>query len=387
MARPTKHYGKWRIRWKNALGKRLSATFPTRDAAIEALARRTLESGNSQSAPYAAHDDSHTFEDLCTYWIENRCDLKRSAKSDRSMIRVHLLPALGSLILRDIGARELDALRKRMKSLRPKTQHNIFTLLITLLKLAIELKWLREAPKVKKPQVRLFSSNYAFIRSKEDIHHLLATAMTADIELYDLYSTAIHTGMRLGELAGLQWEDVDLEKRLITVKHSFDGPTKSGDVRHVPILDPIHPVLLRRSHARRSKLVFPNRTGVMHQPSARVFQEAFQKIVRKSGISASAGGHRLVFHSLRHTFASHWMMAGGDIFKLQRILGHSALAMTQRYSHLAPDAFKEDFSRLGAPALHEAPFLLKAEISTARLSLQSAEIAHLDSELAESAIS
>jgi site-specific recombinase XerD len=50
------------------------------------------------------------------------------------------------------------------------------------------------------------------------------------------------------------------------------------------------------------------------------------------------------FHDLRHTFASHWVTKGGDLFKLQKILGHQ----TMRYAHLAPDAFKEDWSRFGA---------------------------------------
>ncbi len=51
-------------------------------------------------------------------------------------------------------------------------------------------------------------------------------------------------------------------------------------------------------------------------------------------------------HDLRHTFASHWVMKGGDLFKLQKILGHKTVQMTMRYAHLAPHAFAEDFKRL-----------------------------------------
>lgn len=56
----------------------------------------------------------------------------------------------------------------------------------------------------------------------------------------------------------------------------------------------------------------------------------------------------LVFHDTRHTFASHWMMKGGDIFRLQKILGHKSMQMTQRYAHLAPAVFAGDHGRLGA---------------------------------------
>ena len=57
----------------------------------------------------------------------------------------------------------------------------------------------------------------------------------------------------------------------------------------------------------------------------------------------------LVFHSLRHTFASHWVMNGGDLFKLQRIGGWRSQAMVQRYAHLAPDAFIEDYALFQSP--------------------------------------
>lgn len=49
---------------------------------------------------------------------------------------------------------------------------------------------------------------------------------------------------------------------------------------------------------------------------------------------------------LRHTFASHWVMTGGDLFKLQKILGHATVQMTMRYSHLVPSAFEADYGRL-----------------------------------------
>jgi Phage integrase family len=55
----------------------------------------------------------------------------------------------------------------------------------------------------------------------------------------------------------------------------------------------------------------------------------------------------MVFHDLRHSFASHWVARGGDLFKLQKILGHKTVQMTMRYAHLAPAAFRDDWNRLG----------------------------------------
>jgi hypothetical protein len=61
--------------------------------------------------------------------------------------------------------------------------------------------------------------------------------------VFALYATAVFTGMRAGELGGLRWDDVDFDKRLVTVQRSFDGPIKAGDIRYVPILDALLPVL------------------------------------------------------------------------------------------------------------------------------------------------
>jgi len=166
-----------------------------------------------------------------------------------------------------------------------------------------------------------------------------------------LYATAIYTGMRAGELAGLRREDIDLERRLITVQRSFDGPTKSGDVRYVPILDPLLPVLREWLLLCAGPVVFPNEAGNMHSPSAYIFQEILHRVLDAAGFpKVKIGGQELRyirFHDLRHTFASHWMMNSGDLFKLQRILGHKSVTMTQRYAHLAPEAFASDHGRLG----------------------------------------
>jgi integrase len=61
--------------------------------------------------------------------------------------------------------------------------------------------------------------------------------------------------------------------------------------------------------------------------------------------------HYIRFHDLRHTFASQWMMSGGDLFKLQKILGHKSTELTLRYAHLSPAAFMGDLGRFSGLAL------------------------------------
>ena len=56
--------------------------------------------------------------------------------------------------------------------------------------------------------------------------------------------------------------------------------------------------------------------------------------------------HKMKFHGLRHTFASHFIMSGGNILTLQKLLGHSSVAVTMKYAHLAPDFMKEEVGRM-----------------------------------------
>ena len=138
-----------------------------------------------------------------------------------------------------------------------------------------------------------------------------------------------------------QITSIDFERRIIRVERSFNKPTKTGKVRYVPILDPILPVLQEWKLTDNNEWVVPNRVGKMHLPADRIFQETLKRCLIKAELP------KLRFHDLRHSFASLWVKSSGDIFRLQKILGHASIMMTQRYAHLAPDVFIEDFSRLG----------------------------------------
>ena len=118
------------------------------------------------------------------------------------------------------------------------------------------------------------------------------------------------------------------------------------------VLDALLPVLREWRLKHPGRLVFTNTAGTMFAPSARVFQEVLHRVLRAAKFPRVQRLGRVRpyvrFHDLRHTFASHWVMKGGDLFKLQKILGHQSVQMTMRYAHLAPDAFKDDYARFGA---------------------------------------
>ncbi|MGK5031992.1 tyrosine-type recombinase/integrase, partial [Janthinobacterium sp. MDT1-19] len=127
---------------------------------------------------------------------------------------------------------------------------------------------------------------------------------------------------------GARWSEAE-ELRATQVR---DGQiqftkTKSGKVRSVPISDELQSDL--EAHYK------------VHGNGARIFSyaySAFREGIGRTGIELPDGQ---LTHCLRHSFASHFMMNGGNILVLQRILGHASLTMTMRYAHLAPEHLQE----------------------------------------------
>jgi integrase len=351
VSKPTKHYGQWRIRWINEFGRRCSETYDDYKLAVYQLRQHELQVEQVRRGLSVLVLADKLFNDLADYWIANRVPQKRSGDDDKSIIRCHLRPAFGPINVRKIGVEQIDRFSVERRHLDPKTLGNLLTLLGSMLRVAVDLGWLDRVPRIRKPRVRLFTADFSYLRTDDEIRRVLEAARDQGDHVFVLYATAIYTGMREGELAGLLWADVDFERRLICVQRSFDGPTKAEDVRYVPLLDALLPILRDWRLRHPGRLVFTNRDGRMLGKSARIFQEVLHRVLDAAGLPMieRKGKRRryIVFHGFRHTFASHWVMRGGDLFKLQKILGHKTVQMTMRYAHLQPTAFAGDLARLG----------------------------------------
>ena len=140
--------------------------------------------------------------------------------------------------------------------------------------------------------------------------------------------TALHTGMRRGEILRLRWSSVDFTQVVIWVEES-----KNGEGRHVPMSDELRRVLGALPSRGRGEYVFPSPVAIRNGGEARPLTDiktAFLRAVREAGIEDFR------FHDLRHTFASHLVMKGADLNTVRELLGHKSLKMTLRYAHLSP---------------------------------------------------
>lgn len=361
--------GRWRIRWLDAAGQRKSASFATHNEARAALARAHTDTEDVRIGAKPAPPPKKTFADLTHQWMTTRAIHKRSGDDDASRLRAHLTPAFGKLELQEITFPRIEAFKAERAKLSKQTLRHLLILLGSMLKLAHRLGWLLAVPPIDKPSVRVNGQDFSYLRSSEEVQRFLRAAHDDGVDAYTLFATAIYTGLRQGELAALRWECVDLDRRIITVDRSFDGPTKAGDVRYVPILDVLLPILRAWRLRCPGGLLFPNTKGEMHRTKDRIFSERFHKVLDAAGFKRPEQGrqsHYIRFHDLRHTFASHWMMAGGDLFKLQKILGHKTTELTLRYAHLSPAAFMGDLGRFDGLGLGGGAEVLPMERARSR---------------------
>jgi integrase/recombinase XerD len=144
----------------------------------------------------------------------------------------------------------------------------------------------------------------------------------AEKRLHCLYSLLIDTGIRVSEALTLDRNRVDLENMLVTVKG------KGGKQRTLPISYDMRKILFQWLKLHEFPLVFPTRSGLGYSYMSAL--DDFKALCKELKIT----GVRCSFHTLRHTFAYAYVKGGGNVFALQRMLGHETLQMTRRYCEL-----------------------------------------------------
>jgi len=142
--------------------------------------------------------------------------------------------------------------------------------------------------------------------------------------LLPLVTLALNTGMRQGELLNLKWENVNLDQGLITVRQS-----KTLRLKTIAINAPAKDALNWLTENRYGEYLF------MWPWGDKIGKVTVYDAFKKACSAAEVADFR--FHDLRHTFASHLVMAGVDLVTVKELMGHVGIAMTVRYSHLVPE--------------------------------------------------
>jgi len=195
------------------------------------------------------------------------------------------------------------------------------------------------ASKVKKP--RYDDGRIRFLSEAEAVGLLEALKGKNSAHVHDAALLALYTGLRAKECTALTWADIDFDNGTIFVK-----TTKNSFDRHAFINSEIREMLLRRFRGQaKSGRVFPGQGG--GEPYSAI-SKMFHQTVEEIGLNEGIDDRRqaVVFHTLRHTFASWLVKRGHPLYTVGKLLGHKTATLTNRYAHLALDTQRAAASQL-----------------------------------------
>ena len=281
-----------------------------------------------------------------------------------SRIKTHIAPALGKTKLTALNATQIQTFYNHLQrdmNLSPKTVKNVHGILHKALEQALKLRYIgiKPADSCTLPRVE-----------KKEINPLTEAELSAfltviqeDEPLRDLFTVAVFTGMREGEICGLPWGAVDFESGTITVKQQLLREKKKGGQHYIAttkndkwrkltvppfVMDILKQVQERQSGASQLMgrtwenefdLVFTNEAGryIMPQTALKRFKRAAEKVGRPDAR----------FHDLRHTYAVIALQEGDDVKTVQQNLGHATASFTlDVYGHVSEKMKQESAARM-----------------------------------------
>jgi integrase len=306
--------------------------------AYEATLRRKLANGESL---HGGPKPMLTFGEFAWKWFDDYVVANNKISEQRTKkyrLQASLIPFFGKKRLGEISARDVERYKAQMLrgGMTNKSIRNQLTVLNKCLSSACDWNLCPPPPKINWPKTTSYRTDYL---SPEECAQILGTATGVVREMILL---ALRTGMRQGELKGLQWSSIDWHNRSLAVRHSHSDYTrkletpKNNRERHIPLDSEVYDTLKQRKKSAGYVFLDVDGKPFNHKRLDR----------RLTTICAKAGIRRITWHVLRHTFASHLAMQGVPLHVVQQLLGHANIGTTVRYAHVAPSALRSAIQML-----------------------------------------
>ena len=360
--------GSFEFKWRDKIGKRHSVYAKTLDELREKeldVLRDTLDGIN-------ADVKNLTINDLYNKWKTLKKGLKDNTFSNyRYSYEQFVEPKFGRIKLTDLKRTDVRAFYNYLadeRHIKVNSIDCIHTVLHQVLELAVEDDYLRYNPsdnalkELKRAHSSDFDTRRALTLEEQQIFEDYLAGSVRYAHWLPIFTVMLWTGMRVGELTGLRWEDVDFEENTISVNHTLvyfsrgkqDGctfavntPKTEAGKRTIPMLPKVKEALLKEKAFQEefgisckaevdgfSNFIFVNRFGNVQNQST--LNKALKRIIRDCNYELldNSGGKEITTlpnfsnHSLRHTFTTRMCEAGVNIKAMQDILGHADVETT-----------------------------------------------------------
>ena len=341
--------------YKNVLGKT--------QAEVKAKLKQAIEEAKGLDAAKASR---YTVGQWMEVWFEHYAKVKvrpSSHQTYRGYIDNHIKPNIGKIPLEKLTSLELQKFYKKLltngrvdrlesrhqaKGLSPKTVRNIHQIISSAMSLAKEQKLIVANPAEGCALPRLEHREMKTL-PVEQLQSFLREAKESGV--YELYYLELATGLRRGELLGLKWEDIDLERGDLRVRRQIaringevvEAPLKTKNAyRTLPLAEDTVSILLeQKKKVDGSPWVFPSPTGVPISPDSVLHM--LHRVLKRAGLP------RVRFHDLRHTFATLALQNGVDVKTVSGMLGHFSAGFTlDTYAHVTTVSQRQAAKTMGS---------------------------------------
>ncbi len=296
-----------------------------------------------------------TTQILLNEWLETyqKEHIKaRTYSRYQGLISMHILPALGTKNISDLGRREIQEFLTQQKkdgNIRngEKLSATSANMMLSILNLAFEyacdMEYIEENPCLRVRRTKAETKKIEAFTVEEQRAIESEIARSDDRRLHGVL-LCLYTGLRIGELLGLTWDDVDFTKGVIKVTKTVyreknengvwqlcvDTPKTKASDRVIPLPEYITVLLSADQESAVTPYIVENKKG--ERMSIRSYQYLFEKLTERAGV------RKLNFHALRHTFATRAIECGMDIKTVADIMGHKNASITlNRYAHCMLD--------------------------------------------------
>ena len=341
--------------YKNVLGKT--------QAEAKAKLKAAIEEAKGLDAAKAGR---YTVGQWMEEWFEHYAKVKvrpSSHQTYRGYIDNHIKPSIGKIRLEKLTSLELQKFYKKLltngrvdrlesrhqaKGLSPKTVRNIHQIISSAMSLAKEQKLIVANPAEGCALPRLEHREMQTL-PVEQLQSFLREAKESGV--FEFYYLELATGLRRGELLGLKWEDVDLERGDLRVRRQIaringevvEAPLKTKNAyRTLPLAEDTVSILLeQKKKVDGSPWVFPSPTGGPISPDSVLHM--LHRVLKRAGLP------RVRFHDLRHTFATLALQSGVDVKTVSGMLGHFSAGFTlDTYAHVTTASQRQAAKTMGS---------------------------------------
>jgi integrase len=284
-----------------------------------------------------SESEKHLLSDAIDRYIRDVIPTIPKSGSDRERHLLVWKKRIGGIRLSDVTTPlvsqhrdELKAEKIKMgKKRSPATVNRYLTSLSHLFSIACnDWEWSMDNPVKRVSKLKEPSGRVRYLDEDERDRLLNACRNSENASIYLIVLLALTTGMRRGEILKLKWKDINIDKGLVTILEP-----KNGELRSVPLVGEVIPLLAERSKIRRidTPLVFPGTRPRSGEVKPLVIRATWKNVLEEANIKDFR------FHDLRHTAGSYLAMSGASEREIQEILGHRTTQMTKRYTHLSQE--------------------------------------------------